>query len=359
VDSQDGIIKLLQSLWPKNKAKGLLAQSVFQKDILSGSFGSDANERIFEGCWLLAPKASNFYRFRFCFFIHPNILDSASDQTNLGDLLKNRIRPFHAISEYMSNAGIGVLYAVPTARDGILPIGDLINKNFSAIEWKIFSFQNSSFIQIDTNRFFSKWAGNRGRLGNATGWDDETKDSFKHVNPDVLEGLLLHELFYAGLIKSVLKKPLNDPYDIDAFIMSISQKHIFPVEIKEKFPGINRSEKFFGIDAGRIMMLLRLCLPNESNAIYLIREMDESKKFVGWKYITLSDLVMTASWNLQAGGLGMGGQSTQTVILPYECFKTFDQSVIAEDNLRMKSSLSEDFKATAAGFLDELVSLYH
>jgi hypothetical protein len=175
----------------------------------------------------------------------------------------------------------------------------------------------------------------------------------------VLEGLLLHELFYAGLLKSVLKKPLNDPYDIDAFVMSISQRHIFPVEIKEKYPGINRSEKFFGIDAGRIMMLLRLCLPNESNAIYLIREMDESKHFVGWKYITLSDLVMTASWNLQAGGPGMGGQSTQTVIMPYEYFKTFDQSVISEDNLRMKSSLSEEFKTTAAGFLDELISFYY
>jgi hypothetical protein len=68
---------------------------------------------------------------------------------------------------------------------------------------------------------------------------------------------------------------------------------------------------------------------------------------------------MTASWNLQAGGPGMGGQSTQTVIMPYEYFKTFDQSVISEDNLRMKSSLSEEFKTTAAGFLDELISFYY
>lgn len=159
MDSKDEIIKLLQSLWPKNKAKGLLAQSIFQKDILAGSFGSDANERIFEGCWLLAPKANNFYRFRFCFFIHPKILDTASGHTNLSDLIGNRYRPFHAISEYMKNSGIGVLYAVPTARNGILPVGDLITRNFGAIEWKIFSFQNSSFIQIDTDLFFQNGQG--------------------------------------------------------------------------------------------------------------------------------------------------------------------------------------------------------
>ncbi len=42
-------------------------------------------------------------------------------------------------------------------------------------------------------------------------------------------------------------------------------------------------------------MLLRLCLPNDSNALYLIRELDEAGSFIGWKFITLSDIIMTAS----------------------------------------------------------------
>ena len=92
------------------------------------------------------------------------------------------------------------------------------------------------------------------------------------------------------------------------------------MEIKEKFPGQNREDKFFGIDAGRVMMLLRICLPNDANAIYLIREVDKRAGFVGWKYITLSDIIMTSSWNLQAGGRGMGGQATTNIRLPYDYF---------------------------------------
>ena len=161
-------------------------------------------------------------------------------------------------------------------------------------------------------------------------------------------------MFYAGFLKTVHKKPLNDPYDVDLFLISISQKHIFPMEIKEKFPWASGNDKFFGIDAGRIMMLLRLCLPNDANSVYLIRELDESGKFIGWKYMTLSDIIMTASWNLQAGGPGMGGQSTQTIRLPYKHFKNFTDNDLTEENLKVIGNMPKDIKTIAKHFGEEL-----
>lgn len=170
---------------------------------------------------------------------------------------------------------------------------------------------------------------------------------------------MLNELFYAGFLKGTFKKPVNDPYDIDSFLISISQKYIFPMEIKEKFPAVSGRDKFFGIDAGRIMMLLRMCLPNDANAVYLIREVDEHGRFIGWKYITLSDIVMTASWNLQAGGPGMGGQSTQTIRLPYDYFKEFNTGEISGGNLQKIGHLPKDIKAMAGRFCLELSEKFY
>ena len=101
-------------------------------------------------------------------------------------------------------------------------------------------------------------------------------------------------------------------------------------------------------------MLLRLCLPNDANAIYLIRELDESGNFIAWKYLTLSDIIMTSSWNLQAGGPGMGGQSTQTICLPYEYFKEFDADALSEDNLKKLGNMPKEIKELAVQWRDGL-----
>jgi len=170
-----------------------------------------------------------------------------------------------------------------------------------------------------------------------------------------LKTALLNELFYTGFLKALLKKPVNDPYDVDQFAISLSQKHIFPMEIKEKFAATeNSSSKFFGIDAGRIMMMLRLCLPNDANAIYLIRELNEAGVFQGWKYITLSDIIMASGWNLQAGGRGMGGQNTQTVKLHYDRFRDFTEDTISEDNLKIIGNMPEEIKKTAQEFSEKI-----
>ena len=259
----------------------------------------------------------------------------------------------------MNNAGIGIIYVVVNTTTGTLPFEEIKNRNFENINWTFFRFNNGEFREINSVEFFDRWDGDRGRPSYGGNWDPEVRQNIKKLEKAVLMRLLLNELFYLGLLKGVLRKPVNDPYDVDAFMISLSQKHIFPVEIKEKFPGNNEDELFFGIDAGRIMMLLRLTLPNDANAIYLVREMDNSGEFKGWKYITLSDIIMTSSWNLQAGGPGMGGQSTQTVRLPYNQFKQFDRTTLTEDALRRMGELPKEIRDLAGRFRTELSSKFY
>lgn len=354
------IVEILESLWPRNKAKGLLAQTLFTQEITKGIFGPDAVEKLMPGCWLLAPKELDFYKFRFCFFTHPNVMKSSdvadrSPKTILGE----RYRPFHAIAEFMENAGVGVVYTILSTESGDLPLNEIKDRSFENVAWNFFGFQNSAFVLREPYEFFGKWGGGRGRPGPISQWDPLTKEKMGLLSDEILAELLLNEIFYTGFVKIVLRKSVNDPYDVDSFLVSLSQKHIFPMEIKEKFPGQTGRDKFFGIDAGRIMMLLRLCLPNDANAVYLIRELDETGQFIGWKYITLSDIIMTASWNLQAGGPGMGGQSTQTVRLPYDYFKDFTADEISEDSLKNIGSFPEDIKSIATRFGVEIESRFN
>ncbi|MEO0128599.1 MAG: hypothetical protein ABIL44_12740 [candidate division WOR-3 bacterium] len=353
------IVEILENFWPKNKAKGLLAQTIFSQEIDAGKFGRDAKEKLLPGCWLIAPQNVDFYKFRFCFFVHPKVIKTSNITADIRDLLGEKYRPFHAIAEFMNNAGIGIVYVLVQTENGDLPLDKIKKGNFEGVYWHFFSFEGGKFVAREPVEFFEKWEGNRGRASHGGGWAANVREKIQNLSNEILTELLLNEIFYAGLVKSILHKPLNDPYDVDFFLMSLSQKHIFPMEIKEKFPGQNRDERFFGIDAGRIMMLLRLCIPNDANAIYLIHEMDESGEFIGWKYMTLSDIIMTSSWNLQAGGPGMGGQSTQTIRLPYDHFKTFSSEELSEDNLKRIGNLPKDIKEMAKQFSAELSEKFH
>lgn len=349
------ITEILDDMWPRNKAKGQYAQTTLTSNIFDGSFGPDAREKFFSGCWFLAPREAQFYRFRFSFFVHPSVKRIDETPATPREILGERYRPFHAISEFLNNGGIGVIYVVARTQDGTLPLQQISRRNYRDITWTFASFENGEFVQRDALDFFEEWHGGRGRPSyrkrtENEQWEEQTKSNFHTLDEDKLKELLLNELFFTGFIKAELRRSINDPYDIDSFLLSISQRHVLPIEIKEKFPAEARDGLFFGIDAGRVMMLLRICLPNDANAVYLIREVRETGEFVGWKYMTLGDLVMTSSWNLQAGGRGMGGQNTQTIRLPYEYFKQFDPAVISEDNLQKIGNLPKEAKSIAKDF---------
>jgi hypothetical protein len=351
------IVRVMHDLWPKNKAKGILAQAVLMQEIKAGVFGKDAREKMIPGCWVLAPKRADFHTLRFSFFVHPKVLKTGDIPETPKAILGEMYRPFHAVSEFIDNSGIGLGYVIPSTKTGELPYKELGQRMFGEINWNLYCFRNGSFEPFGIEQFFNKWAGNRGRASYGKEWDQNTTEKMPKLNEDVLVEILLKELFMTGYLKNIQKKPFNDPYDLDSFMISLSQKQILPMEIKEKFPG-GDNEKFFGIDAGRILLLLRFCLPNDANAVYLIREMDEAGKFIGWKYMTLSDIVMSSSWNLQAGGSGMGGQSTQTVRLPYDDFRKFDADTFSEDNLKMIGILPKDVKTKAKEFSDKISSQF-
>ena len=168
-------------------------------------------------------------------------------------------------------------------------------------------------------------------------WTEDTESEFEKLQPQTLEANFLFEFFYAGFLKSHLKKPFNDPYDVDGFLLNGSV--VCPIEIKEKFPAKiakNSTAKFFGIDVGRVIMMLRLCIGTGNDAFYIIRELDEeTNKFVEWKYMLLSDIIKFSSWNLSAGGTGMTGGATQTLRLPYHEFKSFSGSDLSKDIKKM------------------------
>ena len=106
-------------------------------------------------------------------------------------------------------------------------------------------------------------------------------------------------------------------------------------------------------------MMMRLCITTDSNALYIIREVDnsESRKLIGYKYITFSDMIMNVSWNLQAGGIGMGGGNTQTIMMTGKAFSDFSLDVLKEDWIEKNCSLTENVKEKAVEFYSSLEKL--
>lgn len=351
-------VKYFQKVWSKNKAMGLVAQAHLEKEVKSG-FLKKHSDKLFQGCWLLSPKWEDWHKFRLCFFTHDKVLQSLPDQLDPKEFLGENARPFYAVAEYMSNAGIGVVYAVPTT-SGNVDLESFSNKDYSSLNWHLFLYEKEGLHRKDESYIFKTW-GDRGRpTYRKDSWNDKSlENTFIEMKIEQLDGLLLNELFYTGYLKTILKKAANDPYDVDSFIISLSQKHILPIELKEKFPVLTKRDRYFGIDAGRIMMLLRICIPNDSNALYIIRQVSENgRKLEGWKFITLSKIIMSSSWNLQAGGKGMGGSDTQTIRLPYDEFEDLTEETLSEDNLKKLSNLPKDVKEIVQDYKSEFTKRF-
>jgi len=346
------IIEQLKSIWSENKAKGLLAQVKFQQFLVRGEL-TGLHKKYYSGGWILAPKDNAYFKYRYAFFIHGEIIPNINNLCELEEVMDEAsANNFKRIAGYLNKAGIGVMYAIPLG-NGI--------KNIENIEWNIYNYnlEEERLQQIDSENFFSNW-GNRGRPSRSRGWSRETEGSYLSLDEDILLALYLNEHFYTEYLKRKLHIPISDPYDVDGFFIVHTSGKVIPIEIKEKFPAGENQNKFFGIDAGRVLMLLRLCLPNDSNALYIIREVDDSpqRRFVAWKYISLSDIIMTSGWNLQRGGTGMGGQETQTIRLPYDEFKALTKEVLKDSYLDKIGDLPKEIKDKVQQFLSDRISKF-
>lgn len=326
-------IEYLQQFLTFNKARGMVSECSLETHLKTRS-PTIANKYL-AGGWLLSPKIAESSRYRFVVMVMPELYETEQELLRAIET-KELDRGFQAVATFLSQNAIGVIVSGA--------IKGLINHPASLI-WCNFSYLNERLVQNSDNNPFQRWPGQRGRASNGNEWQQDVITRFQEIGAEQLTSLTLRQAFYYGYLKQTLRKPFDDPYDVDAFIVSY-RGAVLPVEIKEKSPTESGA---FGLDAGRILMMLRMCLATDSNALYIVREVENSvgRRLVGWRCISLSNLVMSCSWNLQAGGAGMGGGATQTVMMPGSLFEAFTERNLSEEWLEENAGLQQSVRAKA------------
>ena len=327
IRSEDNIAYLQQFL-PHNKARGMIAEISLAHEI--GLVGEPSLEKLLVGGWLLSPRTMPSQNYRFIVFVLPEMYQSP-DEIAVAVRAYEGNRGWQTLATYLSHSGIGVIISAAWSDNPIAPIENM--------QWRNFVYRDERLHPSEGDQPYSLWPGDRGRPSRGGQWQADVLGRFGQANAHDLTSLMLRQAFYNSYLKQKLRKPIDDPYDVDGFLVGYAGT-VMPIEIKEKSP---TPEGSFGLDAGRILMFLRLCLATDSNALYLIREVDNStsRSLVNWRYITLADMVMGCKWNLQAGGIGMGGGNTQTVMMPGALFGSFTKANLSEDWLAKQRSLSE------------------
>lgn len=322
------MVNHLRQYFNNNKARGMVAEMAMNTEF--GIQNTPAAQKLLPGGWIISPKNAHAYRSYIA--VLPNLYESQEELITATKTLEHD-RGWQTIASFLSLNTFGVI------------VSGAVGTGLDNLSWRNFIYRNDQLHLQEGDAPFSTWEGNRGRPSRGREWSQDIHKRYQAVDTNLLTALTLREAFYSDYLKKTLRKPLEDPYDIDAFVVSFSGK-VLPVEVKEKSP-TDKGE--FGVDAGRILMLLRMCIATDSNALYLIREVDntENRNLRQWRYITLSDLVMKCRWNLQGGGTGMGGGSTQTIMMPGEYFADFSSDNFSEAWLAKHGSLQNSVRLAA------------
>jgi hypothetical protein len=332
------LISYLQRFLNNNKARGMAAEMALETDIDSWDA---AKAKLTAGAWILSPKYD--YHLRVASFTLPKCYTSPEQvREAIADLTTSRL--WQTLATFLQQNAVGV-----TVSGGWTAMPE----QFDRLAWIHFVYADETFIEQTGDLPFSAWTHKgSGRPSKGKAWDDDVLERYQVASGDTLTELVMRQAFLEGHLKQRLKKVFGETYDVDGFIVAYSGR-VFPLEVKEKSA---TPDSQFGVDAGRILMLLRFCLITDSNALYIIREVDNTptRQLVGWRYITLSDLILYCRWNLQGGGRGMGGGSTQTIMLDADLFKPLDQSVFTETWLADHASLAAATQQTAHGFVEDL-----
>lgn len=340
-------IVYLQRFFAPRKARGMAGEISFDKHL--EEIDSAQANKMFAGAWVMSPNlsdAENPVNYRIAIFVLP-ILFSSKEELDLEIQRIVRDRGYQSLFSNLKKSGVGII--VSGAIDNI----DHDPDNFT---WKNYAYVDERLVLQPNDEPFTSISTGRGRANiNHQIWENDVIARFNDFDDESLLRLTLKQAFYYSYLKLKLRAVFKDPYDVDAFLVGYDGS-VFPVELKEKSP-TDRGE--FGIDAGRILMMMRLCITTDSNALYIIREVDgsENRGLVGYRYITFADMIMNVSWNLQAGGAGMGGGSTQTVMMPSRVFKEFNADVLKEEWIAENSSLSAKVKEKAIRFYTSIERL--
>lgn len=319
-----------------NKARGMIAEMEFETYVQE-----NASAKVISGCWLISPSLEKFTYYRYAIFILPQLFSNNEELQVIIDQ-KEHDRGFQALATFLVRSGIGVIVSAA--------ISEISLVNPEEMNWQNFIYENEKLKKTKDNyEPFNKWPKKRPgyarKVTEKYQIQSDLLNKLNSFNSKQLTSLALRQSFYYSYLKHQLKLPTKDPYDVDSFVVAYTGS-VMPIEIKEKSP---TDKGYFGIDAGRIIMMLRLCIATDSNALYIIREIDNTndRNFVGWRFVTLSDMIMGCSWNLQAGGKGMGGGDTQTIMLPYSLFQSFELNKLSEEWLSQHSSLQNSVKIIA------------
>lgn len=322
----EAAVRYLQQFLTFNKARGMVSECSLETHLKALS-DKDAAKYL-SGGWVLSPKTNESFRYRYVIFVVPHLFESVEE---LEDAIraKETDRGFQALATFLHQSALGIIVA------GAISSG--ATPDPSHLSWRNYTYRGERLILNPDNGPFHKWGGGRGRASTGNTWQPDVIARYNDIDCAQITGLTLRQAYFYGYLKQQLRLPFDDPYDVDAFIVGFRQA-VMPVEIKEKSPTTGGA---FGLDAGRILMMLRMCLATDSNALYIVREVDTSatRRLVGYRFITLSNLVMGCSWNLQAGGAGMGGGATQTVMMPGGLFEPFTEKNLSEEWLAEHASL--------------------
>ena len=208
---RENAIQYMKNHMTNNKAMGLLAQAEFVKWSYSNP---SVHAKYFDGCWIMSPQGFTASR-RFCFFIHRRIESADSIASCIDIIVRNR--GFHSLFGSITRTGLGVTYCIPV-------IGN--DTSLERIGWHMFRYENEKLNEIDPYSFFGTWAGQRGRESRGGTWADHINKRYESLEMDFLEPIVLNQIFYNSFIKGVFHKPVSDPYDTDAFIVSYEGENI-------------------------------------------------------------------------------------------------------------------------------------
>lgn len=65
-----------------------------------------------------------------------------------------------------------------------------------------------------------------------------------------------------------------------------------------------------------------------TDALYVVQEVDDDRNFVNWLAIRFTDLVKSCSWVGRSGGQGMSGGASSTIKIPKLAFQNLSDLLV-------------------------------
>jgi hypothetical protein len=107
----------------------------------------------------------------------------------------------------------------------------------------------------------------------------------------------------------------------------------YPVEVKVKSVAEDKSTgEYFGLDIGPFVKLAFFNVRDAAlDGLFIVKETrsDEARTHAGWWMITFRRLAQVASWQPRAGGRGMIGGTSSTVMIPKWAFSPMTSDTLA------------------------------